>query len=451
MFESNPQAQQVSGNFDWNSLASSSYGIVGDLINYGINSASQSRQNAFSSSMQARAHAYSRESQREAENYNSARGQVSRLKEAGLSPAIMYGSGLQQSVTAQSGTTSTVPDYAKLTLRGIEAAQLAEQSRINNASVANLMSDTGKKHAEEDYQRIVNSNQGIRQYIENSKLLKELELMESQKDLTNEQRQNIADLRENINKLNEALAKQASASADYTSGALTDKTKADERVSDSTVPVLESEKKLNDAKTKTEGTQQDLNKAKTTTEDYQQKLMQSEARKINIDADTLAQQLQIDSAQYRLIKNFCEKYDLPRGSEKAIMLALEDFAKSSGTTVPKLAGDVLGSWLDAGNWLPFISQQNRTASWSKPQNGSDEKPLSGSPQTDSKPQGSLPQTESYSPDQREYIHKQYNLYNQFDNWDKHNIEEYSKSHTQLETAKQIERIYHKKYSNKNNR
>ena len=39
---------------------------------------------------------------------------------------------------------------------------------------------------------------------------------------------------------------------------------------------------------------------------------------------------------------------------------MENFAQSTGKSIPEMATKVLGSWLDAGNWLNFIAQQRRS-------------------------------------------------------------------------------------------
>lgn len=89
--------------------------------------------------------------------YNSPSAQIQRLREAGLSPDMMYGGGVSGNTNASapsmtSGAPSASMDYTNLAAKKTigQSIQEALQNEYTKAQIDNIKADTSKKHTETD-------------------------------------------------------------------------------------------------------------------------------------------------------------------------------------------------------------------------------------------------------------------------------------------------------------
>lgn len=290
-----------------------------------------------------------------AEQYNSYQNKVSMLRQAGLNPALAFGD-LGSSVAAGSADQAAPGSY-----------------HAANAPDANLLAQLPEKMSiAQDIRtkEITNKYLDFKSSQEIFKMIAETNKMIADTSLTEEQRNNLLAFRdEQLNllraqtKSNTAAAEQSAATAAYTSGTLTD-------VGKSQIPVNESVAKLNDEKAKTEPFQRSnlasetaLNKAKKVTEeDYNRSEILSRtelnktAKTLNIEEiDKLDRENSLSNRQKRMIDEWCAEHGYDDGVSKMIYQAFDQASKSGVES--------LSSWLDAGNWLPFVSNMVRNFTW----------------------------------------------------------------------------------------
>lgn len=418
--------------------------------------AQEQRKYDYAQSNLAAAAAHSRSSQlmKEAEKYNSQQNQVSQLKQSGLSPAVMYAGGLQSSVSSPSGAQSgSVPPAAyDLTRPDFDAtSQLLQAGQINEANIDNIRQNTAVQNADEHYKRLQNSNLPYRQILENGQILADIQEKLSKKNLNAAEKQNLEYLQESIKKQNEALTRQADANTNYISGALTESAKASAARDNSVVSVNEAESVLKKAQTKTETTIQDLNIEKAISEISLRRLQNSQSRLNRVNIDKLKLDYKLTNDQFKMIQDFAKEHDLPKGSEKTLILALDDFSKALGKDIPDLATDVISKFLDPNTWLDFFNDYRRTDKWTKPENGTEPAPPSDFGKS---PGSSLPQTRTWKPEQLEVIQKGRKAYDQLNYRNKSLAVEYAKTHDEWQSASytlrllESQKAHDKDYSNK---
>lgn len=325
--------------------------------------AQKQRQASFSSAMAL---------QRQQENYNSEQAQVSRLKQAGLNPALLYGG------ATSSSSIASAPQSAASSSAGSASASSVGSGTVSDSILQQAQIDNLNKNTESQQQDVVSketNNKYLEQKIQNDlrKQIAEIDNIIENTELTKEERENLIALREaTIKKLLSEATKNL-AESDYISGAQTDLARAREET-EGTI------QDLNAAKSKTEKSQDNLNKEQAETEKTKRRLQREQAktektkRILNaaeaafkgMSAKEIKQRYNLKDDEIKLFTKYCKKLGIPKGFVKGILGAYGSFTEGVGKGVSE--------FFSGNTWLNFINDRYRTDQWSKPQNGSDESP-----------------------------------------------------------------------------
>lgn len=367
---SNVQSAALSGIFG--GLAG---GVPGALLSLGTNllqqyfqnrqaRKNQDSQNAFNAEQAALANARASDLMDKEKRLNSVQRQVSDLRMAGLNPALATG---QISAGTVSGTSSpaasgsaapaapyTPVDLAANMMTAAQVENLESSSALNRANTSNV--DLNNKYIDSLRQSDI-----AKQFAEIAKLKTSAALDDSQK-------KQIDDLLDLLKRQYESTITLNNANASAVPQSI-EESKARQGLAEAqaaTEPFkrsnLSADTNLKKEQAATEPTRREnisadtgLKSAQTLTESEQQQVLRTVAALNTVNKDKLALDLGLSTKQRDMIHDYCVKHGLDEGYEKAIYLALDEFSQSAGHGVPQTALQVLGSWLDGGNWLHFIA------------------------------------------------------------------------------------------------
>lgn len=280
--------------------------------------------------------------------WNSEQAQVQRFKDAGLNPNLMYGD-----LSASTASTPSVP--LPSTPNGVTRDFSVDSSALQGAQIG---IDSVLKAAQVD-----NLNQNTAQQYQDTKG-KDIENRYKETGIT----QTLTEQLERINKIRADIEKTG---AD---------TKTVDALRDSLVEQLAAEISLNkqrieESKQNVEKSKQDVTESKQRVkesgqriEESEQNIKESQSRVTlnnaveqmrKIETKDLLLKYHLSNDQYQLINDFVHNHNLPAGTEKVIIQALENFAQSTGKTIPEVTGQVIESWLDGGNWLNYFVGSER--------------------------------------------------------------------------------------------
>lgn len=349
-------------------------GLASDLLGLHANKKRQKEMQDFN--RQEAAAAYNRQNALAArqEQYNSVQNQVRQLREAGLNPALAYGSlgtaqAAQGAAPQASANAANSYDYAGLRsigTYGTDAALAAAQIGNLNQNTASQFEDTFAKQAS-------NTVAYSRAQLDILKQLQEIEKLKASTNLDDAQRQNLDNtynmMLNYYKKLGEKLDSDISSSniqnklveaQTVTEQQKPANVRADTRLKGEQAKTEQTQQnlngsaaRLNDARSDTEVTQQGLNRELASSEQVKRELMTSEKELNGIKTSDLRLKYKIDKEQYDVISNWCKEHGLS-GYEKTILCCVGEFAASAGSQTPK----TILSWLDAGNWLQYLSTKN---------------------------------------------------------------------------------------------
>lgn len=295
---------------------------------------------------------------KEAEKYNSVQNQVRMLREAGLNPALAYGSLGSASVSTPSADQASPASFPSANAPDASIvsnlpAALSESQDILQKSITNKYLDT--KNTQEIFKMIA----------ETQKLIADTSLTEEQKENLIKFRDQQLELLKAQTDSQTAAAKQSTAVANYTEGAQTAATKASTDLSKAQTKRVDSEINLNEASASNARASAKLSNEKSKTESnirdelVSRKDLNDSLKKFkDLEYDDLDLKYKLSKSQRDMIANYCKEHDYNEGVEKAIMLALDN--------APVKGLDALESWLDAGNWFPFVSNMVRNLMWKSP-------------------------------------------------------------------------------------
>lgn len=342
-------------------------GLIGDTANYFFNKKQQARQQRNAERAAAVAYGRQRELLAESERYNSVQNKVDQLRQAGLNPALAYGDLGSVSVSTPSAPQADTPGYTPVSFGSAAAGAAATtQALLNEQAAASAAQDVVTK-------QITNKYLDTRSLAELQRINAQISKDLADTSLSDEQRKNLQELRDYNIKLMLSQVKNNYASADkfladkeYVEGAATDLAAANAYNATEQGKTQQSVRNLNNAKVKTEQTVQDLNVAtedltyaKITTEETVQNLNRANQALVNVKKDDLAMQLHLTNSEVKMIDDFVKKHDLPQGSDKALMLAFEEFGKGSGKG--------LSEFLSGTNWMRSITEMVKIFKWDKSQ------------------------------------------------------------------------------------
>lgn len=349
-------------------------GLVGDSVNYFLNRKSQREQQKIANQNAATQYARQRELLKETERYNSVQNQVDMLRQAGLNPALAYGSLSSASVSTPSAVAaeSVPPSAADFGSASASAADVSS-ALLSGVQQASSAQDVVTK-------QITNRYLDTRSIAELQRINSEIQKDLADASLSDEQRENLQSLRDTNIKLMLAQAESHLANAqksiadkEYVEGAATDLAAANAFNAREQGKTQSSVRALNTAKTKTESTQQDLNIskiateesqqdlnfAKVTTEETIQNLNRATHALTNVKTKDLSLQLKLSSKEVSMLEKFVKDHDLPSGSVKPLMLAFDEFSKGTGKG--------LSEFLSGTNWMRSITELVKIFKWDKSQ------------------------------------------------------------------------------------
>ena len=290
-----------------------------------------------------------------AEQYNSYQNKVSMLRQAGLNPALAFGD-LSASVGA--GSADQAAPVSPMSANAPDASIITKLPEA--LSVAE---DIKQKQITNKYLDFKTSQEIFKMIAETNKMLADT-------SLTEEQRNNLLAFRdEQLNllraqtKSNTAAAEQSAATAAYTSGTLTDVGKSQVTLNEEkakTEPVTRSNIAANTSYTKAKQvTEEEYTRpeivSRTDLNKYSKSLTSEQI-------EALDRENSLSRTQKNMIDQWCEEHGYDPGVAKMIYQVFDE---------SKVAVDKLSSWLDAGNWLPFVSNMVRNFSWKTPDKDDD--------------------------------------------------------------------------------
>lgn len=391
--------------------------------------------------------------------WNSEQSQVQRFKDAGLNPNLMYGD-----LSASTASTPQVPlpstpngvtrDFS-VDSSALQGAQTGIDSVLKAAQTDNLNQNTAKTFQDTISADIEN------RYKETGIVQTLMEQIERINKLRADIEKTGADTK-TVDALRDSLVEQLSAEIALNK----------QRVEESKQNVEKSQQDVKESKSRVDVNKQNIKESNQRIDESKQNINESKSReRLNnsnrvfkdVETKDLVRKYSIDMNQYRMIHDFVKKHDLPAGSEKSIIDALNRFAESTGTTIPKVTGEVIESWLDGGNWLNYLvgSERNEVQ-----REGNQLNYEANEHRTDAIKQGYQNQTEdetpqqrqgnkhqsefdrAYTPQQKEYI-RESRIYYQYLNQDMR--QEYEKQVSknpkmlQIEKAQLTRKLYYQQY------
>lgn len=337
-------------------LVGGGIGLISDVINMFRDRKAEDRANKNARDAAAAANAEARANEENARKYNSESSQIQRFQKAGLSPGLMYGQMSPSSGSASPVEAAQTYMQNPSNMRGSAgldavntyiAAQLAESS-ITSSNFDNALKDAQAKNLDSQTTSNDISNRTLaqRNALDLGQIAANIQQLLSQSNLNEQQRKNLEETLDSVIKLNEANANAANANADYTSGALTDKTNQD-------VNVGKSQVNLNNAQARyTSGALTNKTNQDTATSLSQQHLNeQNEA--------SIKQQYDITQTKVDRVKRWLKDHGFSEDDLGLVFEFADGVAKQSGRDLSTTAFGTIKYWLTTAfdNWRKRVSDE----------------------------------------------------------------------------------------------
>ena len=345
------------------------------------------RNNVFNAQEAQKQRAAAAASQAEQERYNSEQSQVTRLKQAGLNPALLYGGATSSAGTTSMSAASASPQSFNPSGSQFDFSALPQyllNEELQKAQIANLNTNTQSQGEDVTSKNTTNKYLDTKTNLENLKLIQELANLKTQNLLSEKELQWFDELKANtIDKIRQDIETSKSQASLNDAKTVTEGTVQNlndaKTVTEGTVQGLNREKtrteqtvqNLNTEKSFTEQTLQDLNTEKVNTEQTTQLLQRANAAVANITEKELQRKYDLDKSETDMFGKFCDKLGIGPGLRKGLMNVYGEFSRGLGKG--------LSEFFSGDNWLEYMQNKYRTDSWNKPQNGSDEKPADNNP------------------------------------------------------------------------
>ena len=352
-------------------------GQVRDAQQYRRQKKLNEENNAFNAAEAEKQRAVARQLQTQQENYNSEQAQVSRLRQAGLNPALLYGgltssSGIASSSAASASPSSYTPTSQQPMMS--DALAMSQDLELQKAQIENLRTNTASQGEDVFSKNTTNKYIDAKSNIENLKMLQELQNLKTQGALSESELKWFDKIKQStLDSIIQNIEQSKTQSALNQAKTMTEGTV--QNLNDAKTKTEGTVQGLNRAKTKTEGTVQGLNEAKTTTELFDQVLKDSQKRVNNITEKEIQLRYDIDKDEANLFEKFCDKLGIDKGFRKGLLNLYGEFSKS--------VGKGLGNFFDGNNWIKFWSDRYRTDTWSQSRNGEESSPSQTPTQTPS--------------------------------------------------------------------
>lgn len=295
--------------------------------------------------------------------WNSEQSQVQRFRDAGLNPNLMYGD-----LSSSTAATPSVPlpqtpngvtrDFS-VDSSALQSAQTGLDSVLKASQIDNLNQNTAQQFQDTVGKDIENryKESGIIQTLVEQ--IERINQIRTDIAKTNADTKTVDALRDNlVEQLNQEIELLKQKQEDSKQNREESKqrvTESKQNVTKSKQDVTESKQRVTESKQRIDESKQNINESKS-----RESLNRATEQLKNVETKDLLLKYNVDNDQYQMINKYVHDHDLPAGSEKVIIQALENFAQSLGKKVPEVTLDVIGGWLSADNWLNYMAQEHRT-------------------------------------------------------------------------------------------
>lgn len=426
-------------------------GIVNSFIENGAQNAADRRSRKFQEKQAQKQFERQKYFDEKEKRWNSEQAQIQRMRDAGLNPNLVYGQLSASTVSTPNVPLPSTPNGVtrdfSIDSSALQGAQTDLDGFLKAAQVDNLNQNTASQ-----FQDTVGKD------IENR--YKEAGIIQT--------------LTEQLERINKIIADTAKAGADtatlnalrdglveqLTSEIALNKQKVEESkqsVSESESRVDVNRQNISESKSRVDVNKQNIaeSKSRILTQESERDLNRAIEQLRKVETKDLLLRYHLDNDQYQMINKYVHDHDLPVGSEKAIIQALDEFAKSAGKTVPEITGQILESWLDGRNWLDFISANKRTGAIEKAGTNQTEdgtfSPRRNQPRDTSVLNRNAPSFEKefdqgYSPQEKSFIMNAREKYPYLNESSRKQLDDWISKHpysNQLQRAQQVQHLYYK--------
>lgn len=298
--------------------------------------------------------------QAQQERYNSEQAQVSRLKQAGLNPALLYGGatssgGIGSMDSAAASPSSYTPTGQQADMLG--AISAAADMDLKRAQIDNLNTNTQSQGEDVVSKSVQNKYVDSKSNVELLQMLQNLENLKKQGALSDkdlewydkiktsalDQIKSQIDNWTSQNELNKA-------NADYVSGAKTNETQANaDYVSGAKTDESKSQAQLNLEKAKTESTIRKLNLSSELRNYAEKALAQSQIKNNTAVRNEILRKYGLDKSESDLIEEALDKVGLSKGWTNTVLDAFGEFRRETGKG--------LGEFFSGDNWINFLGRK----------------------------------------------------------------------------------------------
>lgn len=310
--------------------------------------------NKFNAEESAKQRSAAAAAQAEQQRYNSEQAQVSRLRQAGLNPALLYGGatssgGISSTSAASASPSSYSPSGTQLDVAG--GLALGSQMDLQSAQVENTRTNTASQAEDVVSKQTTNKYIDAKSHLENWKLLEEVNNLIKSGQVMDKDLEWYDRMKSLLMRQIESQIAESQANAAYTSGAKTANTNADTVYKGELSRTEGTIRDLNRAKTKTEETQQDVNRENVNSQRTHQALEQMQTKVQDITEQELQRKYGLDNSETKGFYKFCDKFGIPRAFAKGLMNIYGQFTNETGKG--------LGEFFSGNNWFNWWNQKQR--------------------------------------------------------------------------------------------
>lgn len=393
--------------------------------------------------------------------WNSEQAQVQRFKDAGLNPNLLYGDLSASTVSTPTPPLPSTPNGVtrdfSVDSSALQGAQTGIDSLLKASQIDNLNQNTAQQFQDTLGKDIENryKETGIIQTL--TEQIERINKLRADIEKTGADTKTVDALRDNlIEQLNQEIELLKQKQLDSQQGRKESEQRIDEskqNIKKSIQDVKESKQRIDESKQRIDESIQNINESKS-----REKLNNSNRIFKDVETKDLVRQYSLNIDQYRMIHDYVKEHNLPEGSEKSIIDALNNFAESTGKTIPEMTGKIVSDWLSASTWLNYLASEHRTdaiqngnnesadGTYTPPSNHSTSEP--NDPTSRNNKEFEEEFDRSYTPNQKRYILVARQKWQYLSPQKRQEFENWSRKYpysTQYERAAQVQKLYYQQY------